>query len=66
MNNGTFTGYFSLETRTRQGDRLSPHLFILTLETLFIKVRSDSSIKGFRIKQIEITLSAYAMIVLFL
>ena len=32
----------------------------LPLETLFIKVRSDSSIKGFRIKQIEIKLSAYS------
>ena len=60
MNNGTFTGYFSLERGTRQGDLLSPYLFILTLQTLFIKVRNDSSIKGFQIKQIEIKLSAYA------
>ena len=58
MNNGTSTGYFSLERGTRQGDRLSLYLFILTLETLFIKVRNDSSIKGFRIKPIEIKLSA--------
>ena len=60
MNNGTSTGYFGLERGTRQGDSLSPYLFILTLETLFIKVRNDSSIKGFRIKQFEINLSAYA------
>ena len=57
MSNGTSTGHFSLERRTRQGDPLSPYLFILTL---FVKVRSDSSIKGFRIKQIEIKLSAHA------
>ena len=60
MNNGTSTGYFSVERGTRQDDPLSPHLFILTLETSFIKVRNDSSVKGFWIKQIEIELSAYA------
>ena len=59
-NNGTFTGYFNLERVARQGDPLSPYLFILALETLFIQVSSDSSIKGFRIKHVEIKLSAYS------
>ena len=34
--------------------------FILALMILFIQVRGDSSIKGFRIKQFEIKLTAYA------
>ena len=42
------------------GDPLSPYLFILAPAILFIKVRGDSSIKGFRIKQFEIKLTAYA------
>ena len=43
MNNGTCTGYFNLEKGARQGDSLSPYLFILALETLFIQITSDSS-----------------------
>ena len=60
MNNGTSTGYFKLERGTRQGDPLSPYIFILVLETLFIQARSNPSIKGFRIKNVQIKLTAYA------
>ena len=60
MNNGNSTEYFNLERGTRQGDPLFPYLFILALEIIFIQVRGDSSIKGFRIKQFEVKLTAYA------
>ena len=45
---------------TKQGDPLSPYLFILVLEILFIQVRNDPWVKGFKIGDIEIKLSAFA------
>ena len=60
MNNGFSTSYFSIERGTRQGDPLPAYIFILCLEILFIQIRSDSSIKGFKFNNTEIKLTAFA------
>ena len=49
MNNGFTTGPFTLSRGVRQGDPLSPYLFVIVLETLAIKIRNGDSIKGFSI-----------------
>ena len=60
MDNRNSTGYFSLERGARQGDLLSPYLFILVLKILFIQILADKKIKGFRFRNIAVQLTAYA------
>ena len=60
LNNGFATGPFSLGRGVRQGDPLSPYLFILALETLAIKIRQDSSVQGLKIGEEIIKLSLFA------
>ena len=59
-NNGHISEKFDIKRSTRQGDPISPQIFILGLEILFIVIRADENIKGFKIENNEIKLTAYA------
>ena len=60
MNNGFITQPFKLSRGVRQGDPLSPYLFILVLETLAIHIRNDECIKGINVYGHEIKLIIFA------
>ena len=50
MNNGFTSGPFSLSRRVRQGDPLSPYLFMLASEILVLTITNDNFIQGIRIE----------------
>ena len=53
-NNGHISESFEIKRSTRQGDPISPLVFILCLEILFITLRSDENIRGIKIESNEI------------
>ena len=60
MNNGLTTPYFPLERSCRQGDCLSPYLFIIALEPLIRMIKANHEISGFNPINQVIKVSAYA------
>ena len=60
INNGFATNYFSVDRGVRQGDPLSPLLFILSLEVMACSIRQNDKIRGIKIKNEEVKLSLFA------
>ena len=60
LNNGFATNFFSVSRGVRQGDPLSPLLFILSLEILACYIRQDRNIHGLAINNEEIKATLFA------
>jgi exonuclease III len=60
LNEGISSQYFSLQRSCRQGDCLSPYLFIIAIEPLLINIRNNKDINGIMYGGTEFKISAYA------
>ncbi len=60
INGGHFSKFFNLERGCRQGDPLSPYIFILAAEPLAMSIKNSDRIKGIKIKTGEHTIGQYA------
>ena len=60
LNNGFTTDLFQVRCGVRQGDPLSPLLFILALEVVACRIREDNEIRGTLVNEQEIKLILFA------
>ena len=60
LNNGHTSNWFSISRGVRQGCPFSPYLFILAVETLANRIRTDNDVRGIYIKNTEIKITQLA------
>ena len=58
--NGQYSSWFSVKRGTRQGDPLSPYLFLICAEIMACMIRSNDEIKGISVDDLKILLSQFA------
>lgn len=58
--NGFLSNFFSIGRGCRQGDTISPYIFILCAEILAVKIRNSKDIKGIVINKEEFKISQFA------
>jgi exonuclease III len=58
--NGMTSRQFNVRRGCRQGDPISPYLFILCAEVLACKIREDEEIKGIKISDVEFKITQFA------
>ena len=54
------SNYFTLQRGCRQGDPISPYIFILCVEVLGKMIKNDKEVRGIRINETVFKLSQYA------
>ena len=60
INSGKTTNYFKLKRGTRQGDPISPYLFILVLEIVFTLIKKTPNVEGLKFFNNTFLYTAYA------
>ena len=59
INEGNTTKYFKLQKGAQQGNPVSPYLFILRLEIVFILIKANNRVKGMNTFEHTYFYSAY-------